>query len=251
MKTLSKAIAASALALGASHAMAYELGGGFDASANVGVVSDYMWRGITQTRNGAALQGGVDLTYAINDSSSLYLGTWGSNINFDLAPQADTEQDFYAGYGFTVGDFSFDLKRTEYHYASAKSLNFGETHAHVKWAFTEGQAVTAGIDYSSDTPVAESDSAVHYYGAYEYALPYEVTFTGTLGQYDYKDAGWVGGDDSKYSYFNLALNKTMWGINFGLAYTGSNIDQSNCQVFMGDNDYCENVVVVSAVKTFK
>ncbi len=244
MKKSVKAIAVSTLLLGGSHVMAYELGGGFEASGNVGVVSNYMWRGMTQTRNGAALQGGLDLTH----SSGAYVGYWASNINFELAPQADTEQDFYAGYGFAVGDFTFDLKRTEYHYESANGLDFGETHAHVN-----AYGVTVGMDYSSDTPVANSDSAIHYYTSYAHALPYDIGFTGTVGHYDYKDAGWVGDDvtDSKYSYYNLALNKEVWGINFGLAYTNTDVGASDCEVFAGGDDYCGDVFVVSAVKTFK
>lgn len=243
MKALVTAAVMGTAVLVGSNAMALELGAGFEASANIGVVSNYMWRGMSQTRNGAALQGGVDITH----SSGLYAGYWASNVNFDLVDHADTEEDFYAGYGFTVGDFAFDLKRIEYHYASANELDFGETHAHVS-----AYGVTLGMDYSSDTPVAESDSAFHYYGSYSHALPYDITFTGTLGRYDYKDAGWVGGGkDSKYSYYNLALNKEIWGINFGAAYTDSNVDAGACRSFAGDKDYCGSAFVVSAVKTFK
>jgi uncharacterized protein (TIGR02001 family) len=202
-----------------------------------------MWRGMSQTRNGPAIQGGLDLTH----SSGFYTGYWVSHVDFKLAEDADLEEDFYAGYGFTVGDFAFDLKRTEYHYPSMKGLNFGETHAHVS-----AYGATLGMDYSSDTPVGESDSAFHYYGSYAHSLPYEMTLTGTIGQYDYKNAGWVGGGkDSKYSYYNLALNKEIWGINFGAAYTDSNVDAGACRSFSGDKDYCGGNFVVSAVKTFK
>jgi uncharacterized protein (TIGR02001 family) len=242
MKTLSKAVAASVLMLAGSQAISLELGAGFEASANVGVVSNYMWRGMTQTRNSTALQGGLDLTH----SSGFYLGTWMSNVDFKYFTGVDTEQDFYAGYGFTVGDFAFDLKRTEYHYASENTLDFGETHAHVS-----AYGVTVGADYSSDTPVANSDSALHYYASYAYTLPAEVGLTATVGEYDYKDAGWVGGTDYKYSYYNIGVNKTFWDINFGLAYTDSNVDDGNCVVFSGGDDYCGGAFVASAVKTFK
>jgi uncharacterized protein (TIGR02001 family) len=84
MKTLSKAVAASVLMLAGSQAISYELGAGFEASANVGVVSNYMWRGMTQTRNGAAVQGGLDLTH----SSGFYAGTWMSNVDFKFFPGA-------------------------------------------------------------------------------------------------------------------------------------------------------------------
>ena len=242
MKTLARTIAIGAVMTGASQAMAYDLGSGFDLSANVGAVSNYMWRGTTQTSNEAAIQGGVDLTH----SSGVYVGTWVSNVDFDLAPDAETEQDFYVGYGFTLGDFAFDLKRTEYHYASEDQLDYGETHAHVS-----AYGVTLGVDYSSDTPIVHSDSTFHYYGSYSYTLPQEVVLTGTIGQYDFNDAGWVGAEDSEYSYYNIAVNKDMWGINFGLAYTDSNVDSDNCEVFYGTDDNCGGAFVVSALKTFK
>lgn len=249
MKKLSKAVAVTALAMAGSHATAYELGAGFEASANVGLVSNYMWRGTSQTRNGVALQGGADLTH----SSGFYAGTWFSDIDFKLAEDAEVERDLYAGYGFTVGDFAFDFKYTDYHYASLDALDFSEFHSHVS-----AYGVTVGADYSEDTPVygvstgeVDASSAFHYYASYTHTLPAEISVTGTLGEYDYKDAGWVGGTDEKYSYYNIAFNKTLWDINFGLAYTDSNIDSSNCKVFLGGSDYCGGAVVLSALKTFK
>lgn len=242
MKKTSKVLLLITLLGSGSQIMAYELGDGLDASANVGVASNYMWRGVTQTRNGAALQGGADLVH----SSGLYAGTWLSNVDFKLAPDADTEQDFYAGYGFTLGDVAFDLKRTEYHYASADALNFGESHLQVS-----AYGVSIGADYSSDTPIAESDSALNYYGSYSHALPEEISFVATLGEYDFRDAGWVGGNDYKYTYYNIGVNKEIIGINVGLAYTDSNIDSDNCKAFAGGDNYCGAVFVISAVKTFK
>ena len=243
MKTLSKAAAVSILALAGSQAMSYELGAGFDASANVGAVSNYMWRGISQTRNGAAVQGGLDLTH----SSGFYAGTWLSNVDFKLVPGAHSEQDIYGGYGFTAGDFAFDLKYTKYMYDNSSGLNFAETHAHVA-----AYGVTIGADYSNDTPIVNTDSTLHYYAKYDYTLEAsEVALTATLGAYDFKDAGWVGGTDDQYTYWNVGVNKTFWDINFGLAYTNTNIDDNNCTVFMGGDSYCGGAFVVSALKTFK
>lgn len=255
MKTLSKAVVASAMMLAGSQAISYELGAGFEASANIGAVSNYMWRGVSQTRNAVAAQGGLDLTH----SSGAYAGTWLSNVDFKLAPDAHSEQDIYAGYGFALGDFAFDLKYTSYLYDNASALNFSETHAHVS-----AYGVTLGADYSNDTPIygvatgtVDDGSALHYYGSYSYSLPESagalegVSIGTTVGVYDFKDAGWVGGTDDQYTYYNIAVNKTFWDINFGLAYTDSNIDDNNCVVFVGGDDYCGGAVVVSAVKTFK
>lgn len=253
MKTLSKAVAASVLMLAGSQAISLELGAGFEGSANVGMVSDYMWRGMTQTRDGVAVQGGLDLTH----SSGFYAGTWMSNVDFKFAPKAHTEQDLYAGYGFTLGEgdnaVAFDLKYTAYLYDNSGMSNFSETHAQVS---AYGFAV--GGDYSNNTPVVgnatgtlDDSSAFHYYGSYTHALPADITFTGTAGNYDYKDKGWVGHDHSSYAYYNLALNKTVWDINFGLAYTTTTVGSTDCEIFAGGADYCGNKFVVSAVKTFK
>jgi uncharacterized protein (TIGR02001 family) len=254
MKIINSVVAAVLIPLACSPVIALELGGGFDASANVGVVSNYMWRGMSQTRNGAALQGGVDLAH----SSGFYTGAWFSNVDFKLADDAETEQDVYVGYGFTLSDFAFDLKYTDYHYASVPALNFDETHAQVS---AYGFAI--GADYSDNTPVyglstgtIDASAAFNYYGSYTYTLTESgmlegVSLTASMGQYDYKDAGWVGASDSKYTYYNIGANKTMWDINFGVAFTGSNVDGDNCRVFAGGSDYCGDVFLVSAVKTFK
>jgi uncharacterized protein (TIGR02001 family) len=242
MKALSKAVAVSILMLAGSQAMSYELGAGFEGSANIAGVSNYMWRGVSQTRNGAAVQGGLDLTH----SSGFYAGTWLSNVDFKLAPKAHTEQDLYAGYGFTAGDFAFDMKYTKYLYDNASGLDFGETHVGVT-----AYGLTVGADYSNDTPIVDSDSTLHYYATYAYTLPADVGLSATVGVYDFKDAGWVGGTDDQYTYYNIGFNKTFWDINFGLAYTDSNIDDSNCVVFAGGDSYCGGAFVASAVKTFK
>lgn len=242
-----KIATASSLLLAGSQTMALELGLGFEGSANIGFVSNYMWRGFSQTRNGVAVQGGLDLTH----SSGFYLGTWLSNVDFKLAPSAHTEQDIYAGYGFTAGDFTFDLKYTKYIYDNANALDFSETHAQVSYATDSIGTFAIGADYSNNTPVINTDSAFHYYGTYSYSLPAEVGLTATVGQYDYKDAGWVGGTDSKYSYYNIGVTKELFGVNVGLAYTDTNIDENNCKVFAGGDDYCGGTLVLSASKTFK
>ena len=58
---------------------------------NVGVVSDYIFRGFSQTGEDPAIQGGVDLT-----SGSFYAGAWASNVDF--GDDTDAEIDVYGGY---------------------------------------------------------------------------------------------------------------------------------------------------------
>jgi uncharacterized protein (TIGR02001 family) len=85
-------------------------------TANVGVVSDYLFRGVTQTRGGAALQGGVDYSH----SSGLYAGAWASNITWvkDAYGSGTTEIDYYGGYknSFAGGDWTYDVGAIAYTY---------------------------------------------------------------------------------------------------------------------------------------
>jgi uncharacterized protein (TIGR02001 family) len=83
---------------------------------NVGIVSDYLFRGVSQTRGGAALQGGVDYSH----SSGLYAGVWASTITWvkDAYGSGTTEIDYYGGYknSFGSSDFTYDIGAIAYTY---------------------------------------------------------------------------------------------------------------------------------------
>lgn len=89
-------------------------------TGNVGVYSQYIFRGLTQTNNDPALQGGFDYSH----SSGFYAGAWMSNISWLTDSPAATgytssslEMDFYGGYKGTIsGDFGFDVGLLQYYY---------------------------------------------------------------------------------------------------------------------------------------
>lgn len=68
------------------------------ATANVGIVSDYYARGISQNWHKPAVQGGIDITH----DSGFYVGTWGSNVTPNTFPDATGEIDVYGGYNGTI-----------------------------------------------------------------------------------------------------------------------------------------------------
>jgi uncharacterized protein (TIGR02001 family) len=88
----------------------------YTLSYNVGVVTDYRYRGISQSRLKPALQGGVDFAH----KSGFYLGTWASTIKWikDAGGGASVEWDIYGGYKGTVGDFGYDVGVLRYQYPS-------------------------------------------------------------------------------------------------------------------------------------
>jgi uncharacterized protein (TIGR02001 family) len=96
-------------------------------SANASMTNNYIWRGLTQTENEAAVQGGID--YA--DESGFYIGTWVSNVNYGAADVYSYEHDVYAGYAFETGDVSWDVGYLYYNYDSAANFDFGEAYVNV------------------------------------------------------------------------------------------------------------------------
>ena len=83
---------------------------------NVGVVSDYLFRGVSQTHGRAALQGGIDYAHP----SGLYLGAWASQVSWvkDFLGSGSTEIDVYGGYknAFAGGDWNYDVGYITYNY---------------------------------------------------------------------------------------------------------------------------------------
>ena len=97
---------------------------------NIGLYSQYIFRGLTQTDRGPALQGGVDLTH----SSGFYLGAWASNISWlrdkntnvnNASPYSSggrLEVDVYGGYRYTFANgVGIDLGALQYIYEGGKS----------------------------------------------------------------------------------------------------------------------------------
>lgn len=106
--SLATVVAATALP-GVAHA---------DLAFNVGAVSDYRYRGISQTRLKPAVQGGID--YSIG---GFYVGTWASTIKWikDAGGDAPAEIDLYGGYkGEIAKDLAYDVGVLTYQYPGHK-----------------------------------------------------------------------------------------------------------------------------------
>jgi uncharacterized protein (TIGR02001 family) len=88
----------------------------YTLSFNVGAVTDYRYRGISQTRKKPALQGGADFSH----KSGFYLGTWLSTIKWikDGGGDAPIEWDIYGGYKGTAGPIGYDVGLLRYQYPS-------------------------------------------------------------------------------------------------------------------------------------
>ena len=103
---------------------------GVTVAYNVGLYSQYIFRGLTQTDRGPAVQGGIDLTH----SSGFYLGAWASNISWLRDPNTNTsnyspyksggrlEVDLYGGYRHTfANNLGLDVGVLQYLYPGSHS----------------------------------------------------------------------------------------------------------------------------------
>ena len=167
-------------------------------SFNVGAVSEYRYRGYSQSRFDPAVQGGAD--YA--DKSGVYVGVWGSGIKWvkDGGGKSNMEVDIYGGYKFSVGDVAYDIGFLRYEYANNNlpvSANTNEFYG----------AVTMGpttLKYSQSTGnlfgFAGSKGSSYVDLTANFDLGSGFTLTPHLGYQKVKGAG-----NGIYSYTDLAL----------------------------------------------
>jgi len=112
---------------------------------NVGAVTEYRYRGISQSRLKPAAQGGIDFSH----KSGFYVGTWASTIKWikDAGGDANAEVDLYGGYKGTVGDFGYDAGVLRYFYPGS-SLGVNPDTTELYAAGTWGPAT---LKYSHST----------------------------------------------------------------------------------------------------
>ena len=188
MKKLHKIIAATLLASAATTGSSVVLAES-PLTANVGVTSNYIWRGITQSADISAVSGGVDYAHA----SGAYVGTWVSNLS-----GGQYEQDVYAGYGFDAGPVGLDVGYISYMYPVGNAgLDFDEVYVNASY-----DMFSAGIALTTSTEAGGQDSHQYIYVAAEFEVKKDLTLGITFGDYDFD-----GGSSDDYSHTKLSLSK--------------------------------------------
>ena len=164
--------------------------------ANINLASNYIFRGVTQTDDQAAIQGGIDYQY----KGGLYAGTWVSNVDFGGLQGRGYEQDWYLGYSFKTEPVTWDVGYKLYTYPSLDDLNFGEVYADINWSFlTGGLAFTTNAD---DGPNSVSDSGdLYIYITGDWKVN-GLGLGGTFGYYSRDRAG-----VPNYNHLQLFLKK--------------------------------------------
>jgi len=213
-----------------------------ELSANVSLASDYVFRGITQSDENPAIQGGLDWNYNIDKAWSANIGTWASNVDFNDGSEASTEIDLYGGFGFSANNWSFDVAATYYFYPGASdSLNYDyfEASASVGYDF-EVASLTAKAVYSPDN-FGETGDASYYEIAAEVPLPYDFTLNAHYGHQEINDEVGFGVPD--YNTWGVGIAYNIEGVDVGVNYIDTDINKTDCA------DGCDARVIFSVSKS--
>jgi uncharacterized protein (TIGR02001 family) len=197
-------------------------------TGNVALVSDYVFRGISQTAHEPAIQGGFDYSH----SSGLYAGTWASNVNWvGTKENTSMEWDIYGGYrGKFSDDFSYDVGILKYYYTGNNIAGVTpdtlEVYFGLGWKFLSlkySHVVSSYIFAWGDQDGGNDKNRGSGY--------LDLTATFDLGE------GWgvsahVGRQhiknysDASYTDWKLGVTKDVGFGVVGLAYTDTNADGS-------------------------
>ena len=192
---------------------------------NIGVWSQYIFRGLSQTDYKPAVQGGIDYAH----ESGLYIGTWASNIqwlrDFGIS-SGRVEIDIYGGYKQTIGDFGYDFGFLRYEYpgsvhAGATNPNTNELYAAGSYKFT-----TLKNSHSISNAFGNPESKHSYYWELTSAIPIVDTWTLTLhgGRQNFHGPT---SDAASYNDWKAEIAKDFGnGLSAGAGYTGTDADKS-------------------------
>lgn len=196
-------------------------------TANIALVSDYRFRGLSQTFQRPALQGGFDYSHA----SGLYLGNWNSNVSSSLYPNGNLEMDFYGGYkGTVVGDVGFDVGALYYYYpgTNATLVNNGETHTGridngeiygaLSWKWFTVKYSHAVTDFFS---IPDTRGSGYLDASATYDLGGGWGLNGHVGHQKVRHQV-----DGSYSDWKLGVTKDVSGWVFGASYVDTNARDS-------------------------
>jgi len=184
-----------------------------EVSVNAGVVSQYLFRGLSQGADAAGF-GGVDWS----GESGAYAGLWTSSVGF-----ASAEVDAYGGWKGSSGDFDFDVGAIYYGYvndgttwvnatthAGDPSIDAAYYEVYAKGSFPVGMGSITGAIYYSPEYFAEAGPATYY--EVGFTAPWkDVVISGAFGIQNISDpetgAFRCGGSGCEDSY-------TTWNIGF-------------------------------------
>jgi uncharacterized protein (TIGR02001 family) len=150
-----------------------------DVTGNVGVVSQYIYRGIPQSDGKAAVQGGADAAW----DNGLSAGTWFSSV--DNGTDNGIEGDLYGGWGGTTGDFNYFVGGTYYTYTDNWDEDYAEINLRGGWKFLSLDVAVGEYDTDPTQDYTYAALKAEYNGFYGKVGNFSNDFDGTYYEVGY------------------------------------------------------------------
>jgi uncharacterized protein (TIGR02001 family) len=244
---MKKSYAAALIAalLGANPTHAEQLGP-VNLSITPGIISDYVLRGVSQTRSSPALQTSV----VGEHSSGLYVGGLVSNVDFK-ATDVRVEADLIGGYRTTLSGVRLDLGGTYRSYPGyspettfGRNLNWGELG--VRATHDVGPVVLNGQIMYTPNFRLDSGQSIYTEGGADYLISSaDVVISGRLGYTSIRNNTRAGLTD--YWNWSAVMSKEIQGFNLNLGYYDTDIVRSDC---FGGQSACSGRVVAGVSRRF-
>jgi uncharacterized protein (TIGR02001 family) len=221
--------AACIAAFGAAPALAQDEGGSspWGISGTFGVVSDYMFRGISQTQGDAALQA----SFTVSHDSGVYGTVWGSTVDF--GDDTDFEVDFTLGYGGAINDSTtYDVNVTYYAYPNSPSgSNYGyfELIGGITHDLGNGLSLGAKIAYSPEN-FGETGTEFAFSGNATYAATEWLSVSANLGYQTLDDTYYA---EDGYLYYDIGATVTYGILGLDIRYVATDSDFINDDKVVG------------------
>lgn len=195
-------------------------------SGSLDFVSDYVFRGISQTNEDPALQLGLNYEF----EGGFYIGGWASNVDFVDGDGADYEVDAYIGWAGDVTDnVAIDLQLVRYIYPGTNS-GFDYDYNEFIGVLSLAEIVDFTLAYSNDA-LASDESGIYYGVSGSYGLPWaELSLDLSLGYYDLDD---VVGDS--YTDYSIGISREFGYVTASLAYHNTDSNALTDDFFGADN----------------
>ncbi|WP_419899162.1 TorF family putative porin [Roseomonas sp. USHLN139] len=218
---------------------------GLTLGATPALASDYLFRGLSQTRNRPAAQ----LTLEALHDSGLYLGAFASNVSF-AGSDARQELDLLAGYRFTALDIAWDLGGVLYSYPGytrpAGGYRFDYAEAVLKASRSFDAVTLLGSVAVSPDYFGQSGLGVYLEGGLDVALPLGLTASGRLGHQWIEREPRFGTPD--YATWSASLSRALAaGVTLAIGYYGTDIARGRCA---GGQKICDDRVMLVLSRNF-
>jgi uncharacterized protein (TIGR02001 family) len=215
-----------------------------DFTANVALATDYTFRGITQTDESPAIQGGFDWSMEAGPVTP-YLGTWASNIDFNA--DETLELDLYGGIKAEVGPVGVDVGLIYYAYPGA-GLDYEYLEAKLGLSVTPIEMLTlAGTYYYSPDYFFESGTSHYLNGTATIApgLPLGISFTGSVGHQWIENNNQFGTPD--YTDWSIGVSAVIEGFTVTASYVDTDLSDNEC---FGGSSWCDARGILKVARTF-